>query len=155
MTGIGIVTPTQALARSVRLATPKQLKAHDRATEDPRYEALIEVLGREFTYYNDRPLVVAWEDVQFASTLYQIQLWTALRSAVWSVCRTFKVVRRMAVPVGTLKKFATGSGAADKDAMLRAAERQGYVQPGAGLDDNAIDALWVALWAKSLYGTKH
>ena len=41
------------------------------------------------------------------------------------------------VPVGTIKKHATGKGNADKAAMLAAARAQGYVPA----DDNEADAL--------------
>lgn len=96
----------------------------------------------------ETPLTVAWEDVQFVSTAYQYALWVTLRAAVWAaIDDSARIVKRLAVPVGTLKKFATGSGAADKDRMRLAAERRGYLGPNHGLDDNAVDALWVALWA--------
>lgn len=47
------------------------------------------------------------------------------------------------VPVGTIKKFATGKGNADKAAMIEAAKRWGY-QPE---DDNEADALSLLHWA--------
>ncbi|MGH8080855.1 MAG: crossover junction endodeoxyribonuclease RuvC [Lysobacter sp.] len=47
------------------------------------------------------------------------------------------------VPVGTIKKFATGKGNADKAAMIEAAKRWGH-QPD---DDNEADALALLHWA--------
>ncbi len=47
------------------------------------------------------------------------------------------------VPVGEIKKFATGRGNADKDAMVDAARRRGF----APIDDNEADALWLLLLA--------
>lgn len=48
------------------------------------------------------------------------------------------------VPVGTIKKHATGKGNADKDKMIAAArEKLGYV----GSDDNEADALWLLDYA--------
>ncbi|WP_235567717.1 hypothetical protein [Lysobacter sp. Root690] len=47
------------------------------------------------------------------------------------------------VPVGTIKKFATGKGNANKDAMIEAAKRWGH----APADDNEADALAVLHWA--------
>lgn len=141
---------------SVRLATPKEIKTHDRAVDSLRFDRLVQHLRELFGRH--AALVVAWEDVQFASTLYQVQLWTTLRAAVWAALHSCGAgpapfdAQRLAVPVGTLKKFATGSGAADKDRMLAAAVAAGHVPAGTGLDDNAIDALWVALWAQKLYG---
>ncbi|UNP29271.1 crossover junction endodeoxyribonuclease RuvC [Lysobacter gummosus] len=47
------------------------------------------------------------------------------------------------VPVGTIKKFATGKGNADKAAMIEAAKRLGH-EPA---DDNEADALALLHWA--------
>ena len=49
------------------------------------------------------------------------------------------------VPVGTIKKFATGKGNADKAAMIAAAQRWG----GRPEDDNEADALALLHWAMS------
>lgn len=77
--------------------------------------------------------VIYFEDVQFASSTYQVQLWASLRAAVIMQYPACKVV---AVPVGTLKKFASGSGCADKDGMRRA-----LPEATEKMDDNEIDAL--------------
>lgn len=47
------------------------------------------------------------------------------------------------VPVGTIKKFATGKGNADKVAMIEATKRWGH-RPE---DDNEADALALLHWA--------
>lgn len=47
------------------------------------------------------------------------------------------------VPVGTIKKFATGKGNANKAAMIEAAKRWGH-EPA---DDNEADALALLHWA--------
>ena len=47
------------------------------------------------------------------------------------------------VPVGTIKRFATGKGNAGKDAVLTAIRLRGY-QPA---DDNEADAIALLLWA--------
>ena len=47
------------------------------------------------------------------------------------------------VPVGTIKKHATGKGNANKDAMLAAVRGWGYVP----VDDNEADALALLHWA--------
>lgn len=47
------------------------------------------------------------------------------------------------VPVGTIKKHATGKGNASKEEMLAAASRRGY----APIDDNEADALALLHWA--------
>ena len=47
------------------------------------------------------------------------------------------------VPVGTIKKHATGKGNANKDAMLAAVRGWGYTP----VDDNEADALALLHWA--------
>lgn len=48
------------------------------------------------------------------------------------------------VPVGTIKKFATGKGNAGKEEMLCAIQGRGF-KP---IDDNEADALALLLWAQ-------
>jgi Holliday junction resolvasome RuvABC endonuclease subunit len=125
---------------SIPLATPKEVRAWSKAgllrARDPRVERLCK-------YLMDRYFVtdVVFEDVVFASSTYQVQLWASLRGALWLA---FSHAKFHPVPVGTLKKFATGNGCADKEAMVKAAKKDSLdVQ---GLDDNAIDAYWLAKW---------
>ena len=47
------------------------------------------------------------------------------------------------VPVGTIKRFATGKGNADKQAMIAAVRARGF-EPA---DDNEADAIAILLWA--------
>lgn len=47
------------------------------------------------------------------------------------------------VPVGTIKRFATGKGNAPKDAVIAAMRARGF----APADDNEADALALLLWA--------
>ena len=47
------------------------------------------------------------------------------------------------VPVGTIKRFATGKGNADKQAMIAAIRERGF-EPA---DDNEADAIAILLWA--------
>jgi Holliday junction resolvasome RuvABC endonuclease subunit len=47
------------------------------------------------------------------------------------------------VPVGTIKRHATGKGNADKQAMIAAARTRGF----APADDNEADAIAILLWA--------
>lgn len=49
-------------------------------------------------------------------------------------------------PVGSVKKFATGNGNADKAAMTEAAEAAFGVTPSS---DDEADAIWVAAWTRS------
>jgi len=47
------------------------------------------------------------------------------------------------VPVGTIKRFATGKGNADKAAMIAAVRARGFLPA----DDNEADAIALLLWA--------
>lgn len=50
------------------------------------------------------------------------------------------------VPVGTIKKFATGKGNASKQEVMDAAREMGYQHRG---DDNAADAAMILEWART------
>ncbi|WP_149539342.1 crossover junction endodeoxyribonuclease RuvC [Siccirubricoccus phaeus] len=52
------------------------------------------------------------------------------------------------VPVGTIKRFATGKGNADKAAMIAAVRARGF----APADDNEADAIALLLWATDPQG---
>uniref|UniRef100_UPI0011F302E8 crossover junction endodeoxyribonuclease RuvC n=1 Tax=Siccirubricoccus phaeus TaxID=2595053 RepID=UPI0011F302E8 len=52
------------------------------------------------------------------------------------------------VPVGTIKRFATGRGNADKAAMIAAVRARGF----APADDNEADAIALLLWATDPQG---
>ena len=52
------------------------------------------------------------------------------------------------VPVGTIKKHATGKGNADKTAMIAAAQARGHTPN----DDNEADALALLHWAIAMEG---
>ncbi|MGF1660554.1 MAG: hypothetical protein ACFCUS_14115 [Rubrimonas sp.] len=65
--------------------------------------------------------------------------WLAILE-VW--CEQKSVAYR-GVPVGTIKKFATGKGNADKAAMVVAMRARGHTPS----DDNEADAIALLLWA--------
>jgi len=52
------------------------------------------------------------------------------------------------VPVGTIKKFLTGQGNANKDAMIDAARTRGF----SPVDDNEADAIAILLWVLETNG---
>ncbi|MFH1157621.1 MAG: hypothetical protein V1721_01860 [Pseudomonadota bacterium] len=56
----------------------------------------------------------------------------------------------LGVPVATIKKFATGKGNADKQAVIAAIKSKGFHPQ----DDNEADALALLLWANSQKGGK-
>ena len=52
------------------------------------------------------------------------------------------------VPVGTIKRFATGKGNASKGAMIAAVQARGFTPA----DDNEADAIAILLWAIETHG---
>ena len=68
-------------------------------------------------------------------------------AALTSWCET-KGIAYQGVPVGTIKRFATGKGNADKQAMIAAMRERGF-EPG---DDNEADAIAILLWALDTNG---
>ena len=52
------------------------------------------------------------------------------------------------MPVGTIKRFATSKGNADKQAMIAAVRARGF-EPA---DDNEADAIAILLWALETNG---
>jgi Holliday junction resolvasome RuvABC endonuclease subunit len=137
------------MIRTICLAKPAEVTQWSRAGllrgNDPRISRLYDAVA-EFP----SPIsLIVFEDVVFASTTYQAQLWASFRAAVWlAAAHRREPITFLPVPVGTLKKFATGNGAADKQAMKAAAERAGF--DCTEFDDNAVDA--IHLWR---YGFTH
>lgn len=130
------------------LASAKEIrqwgKERKTRTDDPRIARLcnhVSALG----HFE----LVVFEDVMFSTYTKQTQLWSALRAAVWLCADTG---RYDCVPVGTLKIFATGKGNADKAQMATHLKIEHPEIWKPTLDDNAIDAIWVWLWAEKTYG---
>lgn len=138
------------------LATPKQLREAKERRLDRRGDIRVIAFWEWLTqlHVENQFDTVVFEDVQFSSSTAQTQLWSSFRAAVWLA---FPGVLIEAVPVGTLKKFASGSGAADKPTMLAALVRRfpEFITLGKVQDDNEIDACWLYLWAgRNLSRTK-
>lgn len=57
-------------------------------------------------------------------------------------------INYVSCPVGTLKKFATGKGNADKNRMIEACRNKLGIEPK---DDNEADALWLLQWGITEY----
>jgi Holliday junction resolvasome RuvABC endonuclease subunit len=89
----------------------------------------------------DRAIV--FEDVRFSVSLAQTQLWAGLRSVLWALPGSTPA-SFACCSTATLKKFATGDGSADKEAM-RDSFRERW--PGHDpIDDNAVDAVFLLHW---------
>jgi Holliday junction resolvasome RuvABC endonuclease subunit len=68
-------------------------------------------------------------------------------AALTSWCEQ-KAIAYQGVPVGTIKRFATGKGNADKAAIMAAIRERGF-EP---VDDNEADAIAILLWALDTNG---
>jgi len=126
------------------LATTKEVaqwgRDRLRRRKDPRVERLCEHLDALGGFS-----LVVFEDVLFGSTTYATQLWSGLRSSVW-LCAQGGIFE--CVPVGTLKAFATGNGHATKEQMSAALRRKHPEHWTPALNDDAIDATFLYLFAK-------
>lgn len=122
------------------LATKKEITAWGKMRltrrKDPRVDRLCRNLADLGTFD-----VVIFEDVEFIKYQKQAQLWASLRTALWQCADG---ILFECVPVTTLKKFATGSGKATKEAMAKFLTGIDHK----GRDDNAVDAIWLWQWAK-------
>ena len=154
-TGFAYDDPHEGLTCGTwKLASAKEVKDWGKLRltrrRDPRVMRLFDLVSGLHDLH--RFDVILFEDVQFASSTYQVQLWSSLRAAVWLACKVVHPIPYFdCVPVGTLKAFATGNGAATKDSMLAAAKRKKLLDDPTefdDLDDNAIDALHLYDWAK-------
>jgi hypothetical protein len=132
------------------LATKREIRERENRWRDfdPRPDRLRAHLVHALTSYERdwarMALSVWFEDVQFCTSTAQAQLWAGLRSAMWTLSTLpIATIQFHAVPVGTLKKFATGAGNATKEMMKNAAPRS----VGSAHDDNAIDAYFLMQYA--------
>lgn len=89
------------------------------------------------------PSEVYYEEVAAHKGTAAAHVYGGLVATLQSYCEERSIPYR-GVPVGTVKKHATGKGNANKDAMIAAAkEKLGYE----GNDDNEADALWILDYA--------
>lgn len=162
---LGTKTGWAALVNGVQtsgtwqLATDKELKVAKTERLDRRSDLRIPRLFMKVAIFcKDNSINwLFFEDVQFLSTQLQAQLWASLRAAVW--LNGQNGIQIDCVPVGTLKKFATGNGAATKDMMAHALGCEVFKtgvksRPftfslnGRALDDNEIDAAHLLNYAR-------
>jgi len=137
-----------------QLATAKEITEFGKSRMsrrcDPRVCRLYEKL--DFICDSTPPDFIVFEDVQFVTTTMQVQLWASFRTVAWLIGCQFPFIGVECVPVATLKKFATGSGSADKQAMRKHLVFQHPEIFSIGFDDNAVDACWLFLWAQHNLG---
>jgi hypothetical protein len=152
----GIYGESEIQVGSEALATKEEIRGWGitRMTRrnDPRVGRFYDWLTHRLTQL---PVdIVVFEDVEFATYTYQVQLWSSFRAALWLAANAHEVVTDC-VPVATLKKFA-GSGGLKKAGMAKAAVSSRFQPHPKGLfdshydrvlDDNAVDALHLWKWA--------
>jgi len=85
---------------------------------------------------------VYFEEVRRHLGTTAAHVYGGLLAVLTAWCEGEKIPYR-GVPVGTVKKHATGHGNASKSEMVRAARVRGW-NPA---DDNEADALWILDWA--------
>ncbi|MDH5528177.1 MAG: hypothetical protein OEY97_12815 [Nitrospirota bacterium] len=96
----------------------------------------------EMELLSGRPTVIYFEEVRrhagvdaahaYGGFMGQLTAWCELRNVAYQ-----------GVPVGTIKKHATGKGNAGKAAVIAAVRERGFVPA----DDNEADAIALLLWA--------
>jgi len=147
------------------LAKASEITAQHKTRMDRRSDIRAHRLFNNLRYCIDTYQIsaIVFEDVLFASSRMQTQLWASLRTVVWLVAHAMGISLIECVPTGTLKKFA-GHGGATKEMMgkflcaqdtrfCRVGERNPkfFFRKGEALqeiDDNAIDAVWLHRWAQ-------
>lgn len=110
------------------------LKEKRHESHSIRFLNMKKVLADLFDEYGPFDLV-AFEEVGFTSTTYAAQAYGGYVAILMSFCEERNIPYR-AIPVGTIKKHATGKGNSPKSKMIFAAELMGYYP----VDDNAADA---------------
>lgn len=112
------VSGTKILASAKEIAA--QAKAHKDRCCDIRFQRIQNLVQGSLP-----AAIVAFEDVEFSTFTYQTQLWAGLRTALILACMGDENPPEIvAVPVGTMKKFATGRGNATKEMMALSLAQQ-------------------------------
>jgi Holliday junction resolvasome RuvABC endonuclease subunit len=86
------------------------------------------------------PESVHFEEVRRHNSTDAAHVYGGLMATLTKFCEE-RSIPYSGVPVGTIKKFATGKGNANKEAVIAAVKARGYA-PG---DDNEADAIALAL----------
>jgi len=93
--------------------------------------------------------LVVYEEVRRHSGTDAAHIYGGIIAIISEYCE-LREINYSGVPVGTIKKFATGRGNADKKMMVATAKEK-WPEAAIGGDDQA-DALWILAWAQEEYG---
>lgn len=107
-----------------------------------RYLRFKQWLGQLNGTLNGELQAVYFEEVRRHASTDSAHVYGGLMATLTSWCEGLKIPYQ-GVPVGTIKKHATGRGNADKAAMLEAMNLRGHPVT----DDNEADALALLHWA--------
>lgn len=147
---------------TLHLATDDELELQRQAGRDRTLDLRFGRLHDFVTQHvRDGVNRIVFEDVEFASTRMQTQLWASLRSSIWAAALIHPAISIFGLPVATLKQFATGNGHVQKLAMAQALAEHlpaeytlegEFIRKADGVlaDDNEIDAIWLALYTRAV-----
>ena len=151
-TGIATLTDGVYAATTKTWASAKQITEFRKRRMDRRSDPRVLEFHRQMRLGRGTYDLVVFEDVQFSNSTLQTQLWSSFRAALWLAFQDDYRALVDCVPTGTLKLFATGHGGSDKDRMAKYLRLQHPDLFKPEYDDNAIDALWLVLWAERHLG---
>lgn len=101
----------------------------------------------DITHYVGAIGTVYFEEVRRHAGTDAAHVYGGLLATLTAWCEQDEIAYQ-GVPVGTIKRFATGKGNADKAAMIAAIRARGFNPSG----DNEADALAILLWANETHG---
>ena len=104
--------------------------------------ALPELARQSRTRWRRLSRIVHFEEVRRHAGTDAAHIYGGLLATLTAWCEQHGIAYQ-GVPVGTIKRFATGKGNADKAAMIAAIRARGF----SPADDNEADALAILLWA--------
>lgn len=145
---------------SLVLASAKEITAQSKSRMNRRLDCRIPRLNDFLTtVFLSEPFDwLVWEDVQFASSTMQVQLWSSFRTTLWLFAAQRNILTECC-PVGTLKKSGAGHGGATKNMMGAALSRQDkrftcvkekIYYDGKIISDDAVDAVHLLKWSQKV-----
>lgn len=137
-----------ATAGTLVLASDKALRDAKKLRLDRRLDIRIQALS---LWLESQPVdLLVWEDVKFCSSQAQGHLWGSMRGVLWSFAARRGILTDC-LDTGKLKKWTTGSGSADKQAMEQAIRFRWPELVRSEYDDNAYDALALLQFFRETY----
>lgn len=88
-----------------------------------------------------KPDLVSFEEVKRHIGVYAAHAYGGYLAVLMAWCESFETpIPYEGIPVGTIKKHATGNGSASKNQMIEAAKKKLGISPE---NDDEADALWI------------